>query len=84
MPKEAPRWLNWVKQLGWLDWLGHAGYISLLAGVWLVGGKVSWGWGLYVLGCGSWIYIGFKLKMTSVWIWQTVATLNALWAWWRW
>lgn len=75
MPEKTPRWL---------DWLGHIGYISLLAGVYLVGSKLAWGWGFYVVGCAIWIYIGIKINMTSVWIWQTVATLNGLWAWWRW
>ncbi len=75
MPEKTPRWL---------DWLGHIGYISLLAGVYLVGTKIAWGWGFYVAGCAIWIFIGTQLKMTSVWIWQTVATLNGIWAWWRW
>jgi len=72
------------KRPRWLDWLGHIGYISLLVGVYLVGSKIVWGWGFYVVGCAVWIYIGTKLEMTSVWIWQTVAALNGILAWWRW
>lgn len=68
----------------YLDALGHVGYVFLLVGVWAVGEKIELGWVGYIAGLLIWAFIGWKLRMSSMIVWQLIAVANAAWAWWKW
>lgn len=65
-----------------LDALGHVGYVSLMAGTWLLGRRRSGGWVLRAAGSVLWGWIGWEMAMPSIWIWSAVflaADLRGFW-----
>lgn len=67
-----------------LDLVGHAAYAILVLGVYLIGQKQIAGWYCYVVGDVVWCWLGWNLRLTSVWVWQLVflvLALQGLWSW---
>ena len=73
-----------VREQRRLDLIGHGGYALLALGVLLIGQQVIWGWPLYVAGDLVWLWLGWRLGMSSIWTWQGVFLLTALHGWWSW
>jgi nicotinamide riboside transporter PnuC len=54
------------------DILGHIAYSILALGMLLIAHKKISGWFFRALGAALWIYVGFAIGLTSVWIWCTI------------
>lgn len=67
-----------------VDKWGHVAYACLFLGQTLISYKLAVGWALYLVGNALWIWLGWKLKMSSIVVWDIVMTLNAMRAWWMW
>ncbi len=55
-----------------IDLFGHAMYAVLMTGTWLGAKGCAVGWLLRMLGDLGWMWIGYKMKMTSIIIWSAV------------
>lgn len=51
---------------------GHLGYICIALGMFLLAKQIVWGWLVRFLGEAIWMYIGIKMKMSSVYIWSFI------------
>ncbi len=67
-----------------LDLVGHGAYALLFAGTMLIANQNAWGWPLYLLGDLAWLWIGWKLRMWSIVLWQFAFAANAVWGMWVW
>jgi hypothetical protein len=62
-----------------LDLMGHVAYALVFGGVFLLAKEMQMGWALRFLGELGWIFIGLKLRMTSIWAWGVgFAILDAM------
>lgn len=66
------------------DKLGHVGYVILVLGMFLIGMKQVWGWPIYIAGDVLWFYIGWRMRMTSIYLWQFVFVAVAARGWYNW
>jgi len=55
-----------------IDILGHLFYISIFIGMLLLKQKSRAGWLFRLVGEIGWVILGFKLGLTSVWIWGII------------
>ncbi len=67
-----------------LDRIGHGGYVLLFAGSMLIANQNIWGWPIHIAGDAVWIWIGWKLQMRSIVLWQLAFVANAAWGLWVW
>ena len=67
-----------------LDALGHVAYFLLVVGCAMVALKIRAGWAFYVLGDVMWVWLGWRLRLTSVVFWQFVFIGIAAYGWWTW
>ncbi len=61
------------------DRLGHAAYVFLAGGTYLIASGVWWGWGVRAIGSLLWIWLGWRLGLTSVWLWSSGFAALDLW-----
>lgn len=66
------------------DLLGHLAYAIIITGVYLVAQKIIWGWACYVVGDLIWLYLGWRMRMSSIYVWQVAFTLLAIYGFWSW
>ena len=66
------------------DRVGHVGYAIIILGVLLIAHKVIWGWACYVVGDLIWMYLGWRMRMSSIYIWQAIFTVLAVYGYWSW
>ncbi len=64
--------------------IGHVGYALVMLGTYLIGEQLAVGWGVSILGGLVWLGLGIKMEMTSIWVWESIFLVNALWAWSKW
>lgn len=76
--------VKWLKKLTWMDALGHLGYILMLGGNALIAHQIIWGWLVHLTGDVIWIYIGVKLKLSSIWFWQPVFVFSSMYGFFQW
>jgi hypothetical protein len=74
-PEEHPSTLNH---------LGHIGYILLFSGQFLLAHHITYGWGLRILGEALWLYVGIRMKMSSIWFWGAAGLCFESYGLWRW
>lgn len=55
-----------------LDFLGHIGYAFLALGILLLARKNILGWVCRFIGEATWLFIGWEMKMSSIWVWGTI------------
>lgn len=67
-----------------LDKFGHLGYILIFGGQFLLAEKLKWGWCARFLGELIWLFIGVKMKMSSIWLWGAVGLLFETYGFIRW
>ncbi len=58
-----------------LDMLGHVGYGLIAIGMLLIAYDVSAGWLVTILGSSAWVFIGWRIRATSIYIWEVVVFL---------
>lgn len=67
-----------------LDGLGHVAYASIVLGMILVAFKMREGWLFAIAGDVLWVYIGYRIKLWSVVLWQFAFIPTAALGWWNW
>lgn len=68
-----------------IDALGHLFYAIVFTGSWLLSHRHSkFGWVLRAIGHAGWIYLGFQVGLTSIWMWETFMLVNDLYGFWKW
>ena len=55
-----------------LNLLGHVFYAFLAVGMFLLAHKNGWGWVFRCTGELGWVWIGWEMQMSSIWIWGGV------------
>lgn len=63
-----------------IDLIGHVAYAALFAGQYAIAHGHHEGWALRLAGEVTWVLIGVKLRLTSVWMWGAVFAALDLWA----
>ena len=66
------------------DILGHVAYALLVVGNWMIGNKQIWGFSFYLVANLMWLGIGWKIGMTSIWLWEIVflgLAIRNIWKW---
>ena len=58
-----------------IDLLGHLGYLLLFIGQFLIAQHAIMGWPLRIMGELIWLYLGVKLKLSSIWFWGIIFVL---------
>ncbi len=58
-----------------LDALGHVGYGLIAISMTLIAYDISIGWLVQLLGASVWAFIGWRIKATSIYIWEVVVFL---------
>ncbi len=66
------------------DKVGHLGYVLLLSGTTLLANQSWLGWPLCILGDLVWVWVGWRMRMSSIWVWQSAFLVVGLVGWWRW
>jgi len=54
------------------DIAGHVGYAMLAIGNWMIGDKRIWGFAWYFVANLIWLWIGWSLGMSSIFLWEVV------------
>jgi hypothetical protein len=52
-----------------LDLMGHVAEMILLIGTLCLGNRKHFGWGIRIMGGVIWIYVGYKIGMSSLYVW---------------
>ena len=63
---------------------GHVGYALIGLGMFLLAKQIIWGWLIRFLGEVIWMYIGIKMKLSSVWLWTPVFLSMELYGFYSW
>ena len=66
------------------DKLGHGGYACFAIGQLLIAQQLAAGYFAVAAGAGIWIHLGLKLRMTSIWAWEILCILTAVYGYWNW
>ncbi len=67
-----------------LNRLGHFTYALLLVSKLGLAEELWIGWVGYSVGGATWAYIGYRMRMSSIWVWEGVCVATSLWGLWRW
>lgn len=73
-----------MKRLTFEDRIGHVGYALMALGTLFIAEKIVWGWPIHLVGSVVWIWLGMRLKMSSIFLWEIGWVILSLWGWWRW
>lgn len=52
-----------------VDFFGHWGYFFIAMGMWAISKREHMGWAMRLFGEGIWVWLGFKMGMTSITMW---------------
>lgn len=66
------------------DIIGHVGYFILIVGLILIGNRKTIGWPIKMVGEIIWVFLGFWMGMTSIWMWGLVFTVVSFFTWRKW
>jgi hypothetical protein len=55
-----------------VDVLGHIGYLFLALGMLLLARRNVLGWACRAVGELIWLFIGFEMQMSSMWVWGVI------------
>ncbi len=66
------------------DKIGHVGYALFAIGNFLIAEQMASGYFAICTAACIWIYLGFKLKMTSIWMWEILCVLTSVYGYWNW
>ena len=66
------------------DKVGHVGYALVFAGHVLLALQQWLGWPISMLGILIWIWLGVRMRFTSIWIWEIIFLITAVGGWWNW
>ena len=64
--------------------IGHAGYLFLWVGQGLLALGHSEGWIIRLIGEAIWLYLGVRLRMSSIWFWGFVGISVEAYGWLAW
>lgn len=67
-----------------LDLFGHFFYACLALGMYLLAKKSKWGWVSRFIGEAGWLWIGWELGMSSIWMWGVAFLLMEIYGFWSW
>lgn len=70
--------------MGVLDLWGHIAYLFIGLGMFLIGRRKIYGWPIKAVGDVIWLILGFKLGMSSIWLWELVFLSTTAYGYWQW
>lgn len=66
------------------DIYGHLGYIIIAVGSLLIANQQAEGYFFHLAAAAIWIHIGVKLRMSSLWFWEAVCIVTAIYGYLNW
>jgi len=70
----------------YLDIAGHVFYFFIAFGMFLLAKKNKWGWAFRFAGESGWLWLGYMMSMSSIWLWGILficMDAYGLWSWHR-
>lgn len=67
-----------------MDLWGHFGYALIAIGSLLIANQEAAGYFFHLVATAIWIVLGFKLRMTSIWAWEFLCVVTAVYGYLNW
>ncbi len=67
-----------------VDRWGHLGYLLFFIGNLLIANQNALGYPVTLGAASIWIWLGFRMRMTSIWSWEILTLFTASYGWWYW